>query len=625
MAEEYELSERHQSDRMPLEGPTADAEDSDGIVSHDHDEDDTEQGLRSETTTSLDRRVVRKLDFLLLPFLSLFFLINHLDKSNLGNAETAGFTEDTGLQPEDVNTAIAWFFAFFVALQPVGAALGRYFGMRRWVPSVMILWGFLTTLHVWITAKWQLIAIRICIGCLEAGFYPVTVSYMSLLYTRYEFAKRLGIFYGQAAVAGALGGVIAYTIFSRFPADEVDESSTWRPWQVLFLVEGVMTIIPAIIGYLWLPDSAETAWFLSAEEKQWAKTRIQVDRSQIQPRVSSSRKANEYEGEEHDVDQQDHLEDHSLLDHHQRSSRKASNPTPSSINSSFTTSQGLSTSDMISAFTDPKVYTLLLLNILSAIPASAFSVFLPLIIRGLANGDPTLPSSIDSTVSTGSADSTLPPSIVNLLTAPPFLLGALTLWLFTYWSDRTRTRFTPILTGLSILILGLALVVLLPPAHTTLRYIALCLLLSGSFIASPLTIAWFTSNIPSPGKRAVVLGINGWGNLAGVVGSLLFDARWAPGYEIPFWGTLGCVGVAFVGFVGFRRWLVWENRRRAVVFGGWSEGMRERERVSGDGDGDGALRKRRSPLVRRLLGWFGMGDEVEGRKGEERLTFVYGL
>ncbi len=142
-------------------------------------------GLQDEDVSLLDRRTVRKIDFILLPFLSLLFLLNSLDKSNvypwsdvfrvqlcltdtqIGNAETANFTRDAGLAPEDLNTAVALFFVFFVALQPLGAALGRRYGMALWVPSCMLLWGVCTALHVWVRSRWQLIILRIIIGILE--------------------------------------------------------------------------------------------------------------------------------------------------------------------------------------------------------------------------------------------------------------------------------------------------------------------------------------------------------------------------------------------------------------------------------------------------------------------------
>lgn len=90
----------------------------------------------------------------------------------IGNAESAHFTTDIGLAKSDLNTAVALFFAFFVALQPLGAALGRRYGMVLWVPSCMLLWGASTALHVWVTRKWELYALRVVIGCLE-GRWPV--------------------------------------------------------------------------------------------------------------------------------------------------------------------------------------------------------------------------------------------------------------------------------------------------------------------------------------------------------------------------------------------------------------------------------------------------------------------
>jgi hypothetical protein len=43
--------------------------------------------LYDKDIEKLNRRTVRKLDLLLLPFLALLFLFNSLDRSNVGNAE----------------------------------------------------------------------------------------------------------------------------------------------------------------------------------------------------------------------------------------------------------------------------------------------------------------------------------------------------------------------------------------------------------------------------------------------------------------------------------------------------------------------------------------------------------
>ncbi|KAK3669677.1 hypothetical protein LTR78_010429 [Recurvomyces mirabilis] len=576
----------------------------------------------------LNRQTVRKLDFILLPFLALLFLLNSLDKSNIGNAETAGFTHDANLSPGDLNVSLAFFFAFFVALQPVGAALGRKYGMARWVPACMSLWGLCTILHIWVRSRWQLILLRVLIACLEAGFYPTTVSYLSLFYTRFEFAVRLGFYYGQTAVAGVLGGVLSWAVFSRFERHhqgpqlrqaEVDQGG-WKSWEVLFVIEGCTTMVIALLGFFWLPHSADTAWFFTPSERIWAEQRIRLDRDNVtaaqKTRASTAlhnsmledseaqAQAGAKDGDEEDADA-GHEAHHRLLgdDTNTEPMRRRKMSTVSAI--SVTADTGLSRYDVLSAIFSYKIWHLLICNILSAIPATAFGVFLPLVIKQLS---PTL---------------NLSPAASNLLAAPPFAFGAVVLFVFTYWSDRTHQRLIPIFWGLGLLLIGLTLTVMTPRSNYILRYISLCILLSGSFIASPLTVAWLTNNTPEPGKRAILLGVNGWGNLAGVFSALLFrPGDEANGYIKPFTWTLVCVMASFVGFIAFWVLLVRENKFREDVCASWSERERAKEELFGDVEVKSASGLLKMIGIGKLLGWLGYEG---GRRGDEKMTFRYGM
>ncbi|KAF2738790.1 MFS general substrate transporter [Polyplosphaeria fusca] len=557
---------------------------------------------------ALHKDTVRRIDWFLLPFLALLFLFNSLDKSNIGNAESAHFTSDIGLEKGDLNTAVALFFAFFVTLQPLGAALGRRYGMVLWVPSCMLLWGISTALHVWVRHRWQLYLLRIMIGCLEAGFYPVTVAYLSLFYTRFEFGRRLSLFYGQAAVGGALGGLLSYAVFTMFPGHSEEDhgedgdqnpNTRWQSWQALFLFEGVLTIIVALIGYFWLPGRVDTAWFFKTPEQRiYASERVKLDRlSQVEHEDSAGENADE--------------EAQGLLESTQADALHNHPPTDQDV----TDDHGLTPHDIISACLSAKIWHILVCNILSSIPVYAFQVFLPLVLAPLTD--------------------TPDPALVNLLTAPPYVCGAITLYLFASWSDKHRIRIKPILVGLALLLVGLSLVVLLPGSKAWVipRYIALNILLSGTFIASPLTVAWISGNTPSPGKRTLLLGINGWGNLAGVLSALLFKPKYAKtGYIIPFWWTLGCVGIAAAGYVLFLRNLQAENRKRKELLLSWEEEDREVERMSGQGPlpTDYRLVRWLLPISKRFSGLQSVSNWLEeaaegGREGDEKMTFVYGL
>jgi hypothetical protein len=452
-----------------------------------------------------------------------------------------------------------------------------------------------------------------------AGFYPVTVSYLSLFYTRYEFAKRLGLFYGQYAVAGALGGLLAYGVFSKFPhsAATDPESQHWRSWQVLFFVEGGSTIILAMIGFLWLPHNASTAWFLRADERAWAEERIKIDREG--PTIGSVAKY----GENSDLPTEDNNqpsvseESRGLLGSTRRPAvgHDAAKP--------VTDDRGLTQTDILSAIFDWKLWYLLFVNILSTMPVTAFSVFLPLVLRQL----------------------TTSPAHANLLTAPPFLVGAVVLYSFTYWSDRKKERLVPILWGLGLLVVGLTAVVVLPQSWVIVRYCVLCILMGGTFVASPLTVAWLTGNTPETGKRSVVLGVNGWGmfdpillvclmilisnsgNLAGVFSSLLFQPKFAPTYRTPFFVTLALVLISLAGYALFRSLIVRLNKARHALVSTWSEDDIEAERKYGTGPVPRHRYSTFDSVFRRFGGErvFNWVRRDEGRLGDEKITFVYGF
>jgi hypothetical protein len=104
-----------------------------------------------------------------------------------------------------------------------------------------------------------------------------------------------------------------------------------------------------------------------------------------------------------------------------------------------------------------------------------------------------------------------------------------------------------------------------------------------------------SGNTPAPGKRALVLGFNGWGNLAGVIGSQLFRAEYAPRYLPAFYASLGIIIVAFIGYATYRFTLKFVNTRRAKIVACWTEEQIQTEKI----------------------------DDV--RYADKKLTFVYGL
>jgi hypothetical protein len=370
---------------------------------------------------------------------------------------------------------------------------------------------------------------------------------------------------------------------------------------VLFLLEGALTVVVALVGYVWLPHSVETAWFLTPDERRYASSRVLKDRLAQEGSTPSTK----------------HRDSNSFspISTIDEESRGLLHPTTASSSRAATLDdRGLTPRDILSALQSPVVWHLLACNILSAIPVYAFSVFLPLVLAPLTSHKAS-------------------PALLNLLTAPPHICGAVTLYIFASYSDRHRTRLRPILVGLGIMVSGLSLVVVLPSAWAVPRYISLNVLISGAYIASPLTVAWISGNTPSAGKRALMLGINGWGNLAGVISAFLFRPQYAnSGYVVPFFWTLIAVALAAGGYVLFLQNLKAENARRRALMLEWDIEEREVERFEGTGPlkqdhrvPDRVIKTlRRIAHLRKLADWLEEATQT-GRQGDEKMTFEYGL
>ena len=77
----------------------------------------------------------------------------------------------------------------------------------------MLLWGTISAASSAVTSFGGILAARVCLGIVEAGFFSSAIFYLSLFYTKVEIAKRISLFYMMGFVANAFSGLIAWRVF----------------------------------------------------------------------------------------------------------------------------------------------------------------------------------------------------------------------------------------------------------------------------------------------------------------------------------------------------------------------------------------------------------------------------
>lgn len=72
----------------------------------------TVDGTTEEFDTKSTKRLLRKIDFALIPFLSLLYLLSFLDRTNIGNARLAGLEASLGMKGLAYNVSFVehWIF-----------------------------------------------------------------------------------------------------------------------------------------------------------------------------------------------------------------------------------------------------------------------------------------------------------------------------------------------------------------------------------------------------------------------------------------------------------------------------------------------------------------------------------
>jgi len=222
--------------------------------------------------TEAEKKLVRKIDMHLIPILWIMYVLNYVDRTNIGNAKTAGMDVDLGLTSSRYAWVISiFFFGYLIMEVPSNMVLSRS-RPSLFLPAIMLVWGALSAAMACVHNYGSLLAFRFVLGCVESGFFPGVLFMMSCWYKTEEIGKRFAIFYSAAVLSGAFGGLLAGGITGG-----LDGAHGIHGWRWLFIIEGVATVGVAIIAKFILLDFPHTSTALSLEERQLAAVRIIVD------------------------------------------------------------------------------------------------------------------------------------------------------------------------------------------------------------------------------------------------------------------------------------------------------------------------------------------------------------
>ncbi|RAK82084.1 putative MFS allantoate transporter [Aspergillus fijiensis CBS 313.89] len=230
-----------------------------------------EHGSSTEFSAEAERKLVRKIDLMILPIMLVAYMMSFMDKQTLSYAAIMGIMEDLRLTGAEYSWSSAIFYFGYLAFSYPASLLMVRFPLGKYLACTYIVWAIVLACHAATTNFTGLMVARFFLGCTEASVSPGFSLLTSLWYRTAEQPLRHGIWFCGNSLSLIIGGAIAVGIWQI--------ESSLATWKWLYIIFGLVTFTWGVVMLFRLPDSPTNATFLTPEERVIAVARLKSNRA----------------------------------------------------------------------------------------------------------------------------------------------------------------------------------------------------------------------------------------------------------------------------------------------------------------------------------------------------------
>ncbi|KAF4990193.1 hypothetical protein FGRMN_8614 [Fusarium graminum] len=206
-----------------------------------------------------DARILRRIDLALLPLMLSVYFLQALDKATLSYASVFGLIDDANLEGDQYSWLGSIVFLAQLIMQPPLALALVKLPIGKLTSAMVLGWGATLVLMTWAKDFRTLMVSRFFLGAFEASIGPSFIAITQMWWRRREQTLRIGSWYCMNGLTWVLGSLVTYGLAS------ID--SEMKPYQIIFLFFGAITVGVSFVMFFWMPDSPTEAKFLTDQDK----------------------------------------------------------------------------------------------------------------------------------------------------------------------------------------------------------------------------------------------------------------------------------------------------------------------------------------------------------------------
>lgn len=220
------------------------------------------------------KKLVRKVDLIILPFIAVCYVFFYIDKTTLSYAAIFGMKEDLHLHGSEYSWLSSIFFFGYLAWSFPSNYLMLKFPVAKYLGVNIFLWGAFLMCQAACPSFASLSVVRALGGAAEACADPAYILITSMWYTRREQPIRIGLWYSANGLGIACGGLLGTgigSIKSHIPS-----------WKLEFIIIGALCAVWGIVVYFFLPDSPVNNRYFTDREKRILVLRLRENQTGIE-------------------------------------------------------------------------------------------------------------------------------------------------------------------------------------------------------------------------------------------------------------------------------------------------------------------------------------------------------
>lgn len=215
----------------------------------------------------IEKSAISKMTLHLMPLCVLLYIINIIDRGNLGFAALE-MNKALSISPAAFGSLTSMFFIGYFFFEIPSNMFMHRTGARLWMGRIMFTWG-LVTCGMFFAQNFTHVAIlRVLLGVMEAGFFPGMMYYFTFFYPERHRASIISIFFLAAPIASSIGAPFATQIMTNI------HWFGYAGWRWVFMIEGLLAVVGAVITWAFLKNGPEDCAWLDNEEKAWIRKEL---------------------------------------------------------------------------------------------------------------------------------------------------------------------------------------------------------------------------------------------------------------------------------------------------------------------------------------------------------------